>query len=171
MPRQKLLWSLVLGSIIGFAKPVQAQQLLTQPSKGSNIVWATTAVPTDSVLTQLTRHLQQRGFVLDTVDRAQGILTTKVALPASSRAGEMKLRIVKIGSDWKLTGIYVVPAYGSGVAYPADFIGMEMMPAKSAFRIVEEAAREISESSLRYDRAKVKFGVLTKMEEALKVVW
>ena len=157
--------------MIGFTSRIQAQQLLTQPSRGSNIVWATTAAPTDSVLTQLTRHLQQRGFQLDTLDRARGVLTTKVALPAVSRAGEMKIRAAKIGSDWKLTGIYVVPAYGSGVAYPAEFIGIEMMPAKSAFRIVEEAAQAISDGRLRYDKAKVKFGVLTKMEEALKVVW
>lgn len=157
--------------VVGLLHSAQAQQLPTVPFKGSNIVWTSSSMSTDSVLSQLSQHLLQRGFILDTLDRNKGLLTTKVALPATSRAGEMKIRAAKTGTDWKLTGTYVIPAYGSGVAYPAEFIGAEMMPAKSAFRIVEEAARVISCCDLRYEKAKVKFGAFTKMEDALKVVW
>lgn len=157
--------------VVGLIHSAQAQQLPTVPFKGSNIVWAASRIPTDSVLSQLSQHLQQHGFILDTLDWNKGILTTKVALPAASRAGEMKIRAAKTGTDWKLTGTYVIPAYGSGVAYPAEFIGADMMPAKSAFRIVEEAARVVSCCALRYEKAKVKFGAFTKMEDALKVVW
>jgi hypothetical protein len=170
MMQQKVLQIVLLSGALGLAISGKAQQP-TEPFKGSNIVWAQTTMPADSVLKGLARYLEQRGFVLDTLDRVRGVLTTKVVLPAASRAGEMKIRATQVGTEWKLTGIYVIPAYGSGVAYPASFIGAEMMPAKSAFRMVEEVARVIPRSTLRYDKAKVKFGVLTKMEDALQSVW
>jgi hypothetical protein len=168
--RQRIFW-LLSGSILGLATPGWAQQLSAAPVKGSNIVWAHTSSPADSVLNQLKQYLQQRGFTVDTLSQAPSLLTTKVVLPATSRAGEMKIRAVQVGPAWKLTGIYVVPAFKSGVAYPAEFIGAEMMPAKSAFRIVEAAARAVSTQPLGYDKGKVKFSAFTSMEEALKSVW
>jgi hypothetical protein len=170
MLRQPLLGLLMAGTLWGLATPSLAQQVPV-PARGSNRVWVATTTAPDTVLLRLQQHLQAQGFVIDTLDQLRGVLTTKVVLPATSRAGEMKIRAAKTGPDWKLTGTYVIAAYGSGVAYPAEFLGAEMMPAKSAFRLVEEAARSIPHGTLRYDKAKVRFSAFTSLADALQSVW
>jgi len=165
-----------LGLGLGVARPARpfAQPNPTpsdQPFSRANTVLARTTAPPDSVLDCLVHHLQREGFSVDTIDRARGLVTTKVELPAANLPGDMKIRAVRVGSEWKLTGTYVIEAYGSGVAYPAEFWGMSMMPAKTTFRLVEETARAIPRARLRYVRGKVRFGVMTKLDVALKSTW
>lgn len=177
MRRLTLLVSCVMiGSGLGVARPAQPfyqpnPTISDQPFSRANIVLARTTAPPDSVLDCLVHHLQREGFSLDTMDRALGLVTTKVELPAAYLPGDMKIRAIRVGSDWKLTGTYVIEAYGSGVAYPAEFRSIEMMPAKTAFRMVEKVARAIPRATLRYARGNVRFGVMTKLDVALKSTW
>ena len=173
-----LVSCVMIGSRLGLAQPARplSQPEPTtspQPFSRANIVLAHTTAPADSVLDALVHHIQREGFTLDTLDRARGLVTTKVELQSAYRQGNIKIRAIRVGagSDWKLTGTYVIEAYGSGVAYPAEFRGAEIMPAMINFRMVEKAAQSIPRPTLRYARGKVRFGVMTRLDDALKSTW
>ena len=167
-----------LGGGLSVARPAQpaAQPnpvASSLPFSRANIVLAHTTAPADSVLNAIVLHLRQTGYTLDTLNRARGLVTTKVELQSAYRQGSIKIRVLRLatGTDWKLTGTYVIEAYGSGVAYPAEFRGAEMMPAKISFRMVEKTAQAIPRAALRYARGPVRFGVATKLETALQSTW
>ena len=165
-------------SSLGVVRPgllfAQPKPMTTnQPFSRANIVLAHTTASADSVLNAVVLHLQQTGFTLDTLDRGRGLVTTKVVLNSAYREGGIKIRAVRVGTgpDWKFTGTYVIEAFGSGVAYPAEFRGAEIMPAMINFRMVEKTAQAIPRALLRYARGKVPFGVATRLEAALTAVW
>ena len=169
---------IMMGSGLGAARPahsgLQPNPVVSdQPFGRANIVLAHTTAPADSVLDMLVHHIQREGFTLDTLDRARGLVTTKVDLESNYRQGGIKIRAVRLaaGTDWKLTGTYVIAAYGSGVAYPAEFRGAEIMPAMINFRMVEGTAQAIPRARLRYARGKVPFGIATKLDKALQSGW
>jgi hypothetical protein len=165
----------LIGSGLGVARPAHQPSPPASPVPFSwaNMVLAHTAAPADSVLNALVAHLQQAGYTLDTVDRARGLVTTKVELQSAYRQGNVKIRAIRLatGTDWKFIGTYVIEAYGSGVAYPAEFRGAESMPATINFRMVEQAAKAVPRGTLRYARSKVPFGVMTKLDVALQSIW
>ena len=168
----------MMGSGLGAARPahfgLQANPVVSdQPFGRANTLLAHTAAPADSVLDMLVHHMQREGFTLDTLDRARGLVTTKVDLASNYRQGGIKIRAIRLasGTDWKLTGTYVIAAYGSGVAYPAEFRGAEIMPAMINFRMVERAAQAVPRVRVRYARGKVPFGVATRLDKALQSTW
>ncbi|WP_310394108.1 hypothetical protein [Hymenobacter sp.] len=101
------------------------------------------------------------------------LLTTRVQESAETLPEQMKIRAVRVADGWKLTGLYLIggPLNSSYTAFPATFLGLDGAPAKIAFRQVEAAARAIPGGTLRYGRAKVRFGAFTKWEDALKMPW
>lgn len=168
----------MMGSQLGLAQPALSRSQPNptpsdQPFSRANIVLAHTTAPADSVLDALVHHIQREGFTLDTLDRVRGLVTTKVELESAYRQGDIKIRAIRLssGTDWKLTGTYVIAAYGSGVAYPAEFRGVETMPAMINFRMVEKAAQALPRAKLRYARGKVPFGVATRLDKALQSSW
>ena len=168
----------MIGSGLGGARPAHLRSqpdptTSDQPFSRANIVLAHTTSRPDSVLDALVHHIQREGFTLDTLDPVRGLVTTKVELESAYRQGDIKIRAVRLasGTDWKLTGTYVIAAYGSGVAYPAEFRALEAMPATTYFRMVEHTAQAIPRARLRYARGKVPFGVATRLEKALQATW
>lgn len=171
-----LFGCVMVSSGLGVARPAHASHqpnpaVSDQPFSRANIVLVHTLAPADSVLDMLVHHIQREGFTLDTLDRARGLVTTRVGLESAYRQGDIKIRAVRLGPDWKLTGTYVIAAYGSGVAYPAEFRAAEIMPATIYFRMVEKAAQAIPRARLRYARGKVPFGVATRLDKALQLTW
>lgn len=165
-----------LGSGLVWSLPAVAQpppRLAAGPTGRANLVLVQTAARPDSVLAGLRLHLLSSGFVLDTLDLARGLLTTQVRESAGTLPEQMKIRAVRVADGWKLTGLYLVggPLSSSHTAFPATFLGLDGAPAKTAFRQVEAAARAIPGGSLRYGRAKVRFGAFTKWENALRMPW
>ncbi|RPD50160.1 hypothetical protein DNI29_05020 [Hymenobacter sediminis] len=174
MRRSRLLMG--VGLLLGSASAAVAQQQAPKPNEPfsrANIVLVQTPVRPDSVLTQLKQHLTSHGFTIDSLDATRGLLTTKVVVPAQRPQEQMKLRAVQVTDGWKLTGLFTLegPGRGNATAFPAQFLGLENAPDKIAFREVEALARTIPRGTLSYNRAKVRFGALTKLEEALKMVW
>ncbi|GAB3234940.1 hypothetical protein GCM10027346_24240 [Hymenobacter seoulensis] len=163
---------LVLGTA-GAAVAQQQPQVAAAPFSRANIVLVQTSARPDSVLAQLQQHLQAHGFIIDTLDATRGLLTTKVIVPAQRPAEQLKLRAVRQEAGWKLTGLFTIegPGRGQATAFPAQYLGLENAPAKTAFREVEALARAVPRGRLSYSRAKVSFGALTKLEDALKAVW
>ncbi|GAB2769396.1 hypothetical protein HNQ93_000321 [Hymenobacter luteus] len=165
-----------VGRLLGPAGAAVAQQPgppAATPFSRANIIRVQTAAPPDSVLAQLRQHLTARGYTIDSLDAARGLLTTRVVVPATRPAEQLKLRAVRGAFGWKITGLFTLegPMRGSATAFPAQFLGLENAPAKTAFREVEALARAVPRGTLSYDRAKVSFGPFTKLEEALKAVW
>ena len=165
-----------LGGLLGLALPAAAQQLPREaagPTSRANQILVTTAARPDSVLAGLSTYLKSNGFVLDTLDPARGLLTTRVLESGETLPEQTKIRAVRVADGWKLTGLYLIggPMNRSFTAFPATFLGLNEAPAKMAFRQVEAAARAIPGGTLRYDRAKVRFGAFTKWEDALKMPW
>ncbi|WP_139255273.1 hypothetical protein [Hymenobacter psychrophilus] len=120
----------------------------------------------------LQHYLTERGFLLDTVDAGQGLLTTTVAVPARTLAQQMKIRACQTPAGWRLTALYTIEGpLSSATGFPAQHLGLESAPNKTAFRALEDVARALPRSTLRYSRAKVRFGALTKLEDALKMPW
>lgn len=162
--------------LLGPAGAAVAQQQVptaAAPFSRANIIRVQTAALPDSVLAQLKRHLTARGYTIDSLDAVRGLLTTKVTVPATRPADQLKLRAVRVAAGWKITGLFTLegPTRGSATAFPAQFLGLENAPAKTAFREVEALARAVPRGTLSYDQAKVSFGPFTKLEEALKSVW
>jgi hypothetical protein len=170
-------WLAVLpGMLLGVASMATAQQqpqVANAPFSRANIVLVQTTAQSDSVLMQLQQHLKAHGYVVDTLDAASGLLTTKVTVPAQRPSEQMKLRAVRQATGWKLTGLFTMegPMRGQATAFPAQFLGLENAPAKTAFREVEALARAVPRGRLSYSRGKVSFGALTKLEDALKAIW
>ena len=169
----------VLGGLLGLALPAAAQQPAQQPAQPAgptgraNLILVETAARPDSVLAGLRSYLIGNGFVVDTLDPARGLLTTRVQAPAETLPEQMKIRVARVANGWKLTGLYLMggPLNSGYTAFPAMFFGLNDAPAKVAFRQVEAAARAISGGTLRYGRAKVRFGAFTKWEAALQMPW
>lgn len=166
---------LVVGSLLAQAGTAVAQQAneAATPFSRANLVLVQTPASPDSVLAQLRLHLVSRGYVIDSVDVTRGLLTTRVVVPATRPAEQLKLRAVREATGWKITGLFTLegPARGTATAFPAQFFGLETAPAKTAFREVEALARAVPRGTLRYGRSKVRFGPFTKLEDALQLVW
>ncbi|WP_375437934.1 hypothetical protein [uncultured Hymenobacter sp.] len=164
-----------LGLLLGgkFSAAAQRPKEPDVPFGRANTVLVQTATSSDSVLTQLRHHLATHGFVLDSLDKTRGLLTTRVQASSQTVAGRMKIRAIRVGEVWKLTGLYLIPGpLNSGAtAFPAEFLGLESAPNKTAFREVIAAAHAIPRGTLRYSRGKVRFGAFTKLEDALKMPW
>ncbi|UOQ78297.1 hypothetical protein MUN84_06865 [Hymenobacter sp. 5516J-16] len=166
-----------VGLLLGSAGAAVAQQQAPKPAGApfsrANIILAYTSAPPDSVLTRLRQHVASRGFIIDSLDASRGLLTTKVVVPAQRPEEQLKLRAVRVAGGWKLTGLFTLegPGRGNATAFPAQFLGLENAPAKTAFRQVEALARAVPQATLRYDRGKVNFSAFTQLEEALKAVW
>ena len=165
-----------LGGLLGLALPAAAQQLplaAAGPTGRANLILVDTAARPDSVLAGLRTYLISNGFVPDTLDPALGLLTTRVQESAETLPEQMKIRAVRVADGWKLTGLYLMggPLNSGYTAFPAMFFGLNDAPAKTAFRQVEAAARAIPGGTLRYGRAKVRFGAFTKWEDALTMPW
>ena len=156
-----------------FSALAQRPKETDAPSGRSNIVLVQTAANPDSVLTQLSHHLTSHGFVLDSLDKTRGLLTTRVQVSSRTLAEQMKIRAVRVGDTWKLTGLYLIsgPMNSGATAFPAEFLGLESALNKTAFRQVVAAAQSIPRGTLRYSRGKVRFGAFTKLDEALKMPW
>jgi len=162
--------SLMLSDFVALAQRPKETDV---PFGRSNIVLVQTAASPDSVLTQLSHHLTTHGFVLDSVDRTRGLLTTRVQTSSRTLVEQMKIRAIRVGDAWKLTGLYLIsgPMNSGATAFPAEFLGLESAPNKVAFREVVAAAQSIPRGTLRYSRGKVRFGAFTKLEDALKMPW
>lgn len=167
--------AVALGGLLGLSLPAAAQQPAgpTGPTGRANLILVATAARPDSVLAGLRTYLVSNGFVVDTLDPARGLLTTRVQAPAETLAEQTKIRVVRVAEGWKLTGLYLMggPLNSGYTAFPAMYFGLNDAPAKTAFRQVEAAARAIAGGTLRYGRAKVRFGAFTKWEDALKMPW
>ena len=167
--------AVALGGLLGLSLSAAAQQPAgpTGPTGRANLILVATAARPDSVLAGLRTYLVSNGFVVDTLDPARGLLTTRVQAPAETLAEQTKIRVVRVAEGWKLTGLYLMggPLNSGYTAFPAMYFGLNDAPAKTAFRQVEAAARAIVGGTLRYGRAKVRFGAFTKWEDALKMPW
>ena len=167
--------AVALGGLLGLSLSAAAQQPVQPagPTGRANLILVATAARPDSVLAGLRTYLVSNGFVVDTLDPARGLLTTQVQAPAETLAEQTKIRVVRVAEGWKLTGLYLMggPLNSGYTAFPAMYFGLNDAPAKTAFRQVEAAARAIAGGTLRYGRAKVRFGAFTKWEDALKMPW
>ncbi|WP_177189824.1 hypothetical protein [Hymenobacter actinosclerus] len=120
----------------------------------------------------LRHYLTERGFLLDSIDAGQGLLTTTVAVPARTLAQQMKIRACQTPAGWRLTALYTIEGpLNSATGFPAQYLGLESAPNKTAFRTLEDVARAVPRGTLRYSRAKVRFGVLTRLEDAIRMPW
>ncbi|MDQ2793902.1 MAG: hypothetical protein M3Y12_07835 [Bacteroidota bacterium] len=164
-----------VSGLLGWGLPAAAQQPAQAAGPGSraNLILVQTAARPDSVLAGLRTYLISNGFVLDTLDPARGLLTTRVQELGETLPEQMKIRAVRGAAGWKLTGLYLIGGtLNSGyTAFPATFFGLKDAPAKVAFRQVAAAAQAIPGGTLRYERAKVSFGAFTKWQDALKMPW
>ena len=170
-------WIVVaMGALLLLSLSASAQQQVREsagPTGRANLILVKTAARPDSVLAGLGSYLKSNGFLLDTLDPARGLLTTRVLESGETLSEQMKIRAVRGADGWKLTGLYLMggPLSSGHTAFPAMFLGLNDAPAKTAFREVEAAARAIPGGTLRYNRAKVRFGAFTKWEDALKMPW
>ena len=167
------LWIGVLVSLSLAATAQPQSHPAPGPTGRANLILVATAARPDSVLAGLRAYLIRNGFVLDTLDLARGLLTTRVQASGETLPEQMKIRAVRVADGWKLTGLYLMggPLNSGYTAFPALVFGLDDAPAKTAFRQVEAAARAIADGTLRYGRAKVRFGAFTKWEDALKMPW
>ena len=167
------LWIGVLVSLSLAAAAQPPPHLVPGPTGRANLILVATAARPDLVLVGLRAYLIRNGFVLDTLDLAQGLLTTRVQASGETLPEQMKIRAVRVADGWKLTGLYLMggPLNSGYTAFPDLFFGLDDAPAKTAFRQVEAAARAIAGGTLRYGRAKVRFGAFTKWKDALKMPW
>ena len=167
------LWIGVLVSLSLAATAQPQPHPAPGPTGRANLILVATAARPDSVLAGLRAYLIRNGFVLDTLDLARGLLTTRVQASGETLPEQMKIRAVRVADGWKLTGLYLMggPLNSGYTAFPALFFGLDDAPAKTAFRQVEAAARAIADGTLRYGRAKVRFGAFAKWEDALKMPW
>ncbi len=166
----------VLSGLLGLALPATAQQpprADAGPTSRANVILVATAAQPDVVVAALKEYLKFNGFAVDTLDAARGMVTTQVLEEGQTLAEQTKIRAVRGADGWRLTGLYLMggPLNSGFTAFPAIFLGLDGAPAKTAFRQVEAAARAIPGGTLRYDRAKVRFGAFTKWEDALKMPW
>ncbi|MBT9391773.1 hypothetical protein KLP40_01245 [Hymenobacter sp. NST-14] len=150
----------------------QQPEAAPAPFARANVVLVQTTAPSDSVLQILRHYLTERGFLLDSVDAGRGLLTTTVAVPARTMAQQIKIRVCRLSAVWRLTALYTIEGpLNSATGFPAQYAGLEGAPNKTAFRLLEDVARAVPRGSLRYSRSKVRFGALTKLEDALKMPW
>ncbi len=167
-----------LGGLLVLSLPAAAQQSApaADPTSRANQILVETAASSDSVLAKLRAYLVGNGFVLDTLDVARGLLTTRVLENGEVLTEQMKVRAVRVPNGWKLTGVYLIGGprirgVSPFTAFPATFFGLNDAPAKTAFRELDASARAIPGGTLRYGRAKVPFGAFTKWEAALNMPW
>lgn len=150
----------------------QQPEAALAPFARANVVLAQTTAPPDSVLQTLRHYLTEQGFLLDTIDAGRGLLTTTVAVPARTLAQQIKIRACRMPAGWRLTALYTIEGpLNSATGFPAQYLGLESAPNKRAFRMLEDVAWAVPRGTLRYSRTKVRFGVLTKLEDALKMPW
>ncbi|OGX86713.1 hypothetical protein [Hymenobacter glacialis] len=166
----------VLSVLLGLAHPAAAQQPLRAdagPTSRANVILVTTTAQPEVVVAALSEYLKFNGFAVDTLDAARGLVTTHALEEGQTLAEQTKIRAVRGANGWRLTGLYLMggPLNSGFTAFSAMFLGLDGAPSKVAFRQVEAAARAIPGGSLRYDRAKVRFGAFTKWEDALKMPW
>ncbi|MFC6222697.1 hypothetical protein ACFP2F_05540 [Hymenobacter artigasi] len=165
-----------LGGLLGLALLAAAQQPAPAPAgptSRANLILVQTAARPDSVLAGLRTYLVNNGFVPDTLDPVRGLLTTRVLAEGELLAEQMKIRAVRTGAGWRLTGVYLMggPGGKNFTAFPALNFGLSDAPAKTAFRELDGAAHAIPGGTLSYGRAKVPFGAFTKWQDALKMPW
>ena len=165
-----------LGGLLSGVLPAAAQQpapTAAIPGGRANFILVQTAARPDSVLAGLRLYLRNNGFVLDTLDPVRGLLTTRVLEEGEILPEQMKIRALRGADGWKMTGVYLMggPLSSGFTAFPALFFGLHDAPAKTTFRLLEAAAHAIPGGTLRYGRAKVPFGALTKWQDALKMPW
>ena len=149
IPLLALLW----GSL---ASPAHAQTKAgaTEPFRRANTVWLYTSAAPAEVLHALADNLRQRGFALDSVAYAAGVVTTRPTIPPATASWPLVIRLATIAGGVQLTGTFSAGLAGPGgpAKYPAEFWGFDWSPAKKTFREVEATAHSYSGGQVRYGR-------------------